>query len=116
VEPAFANLRAGIEKFQTESMECLRYSDCPQFEGFCEKIEVGATPTELEPVLHQFRCYLETLLGQVRMRAVLANVFPIDFGANDIQQSPDQNSSAQSYSPADFQDDSVIREILAIAV
>ncbi len=117
MKPAFANLRDGIEKFRTESMECLRYSDCPQFEGFCEDIELAATPMELEPVLHQFRCYLETLLGQVRMRSVLANVFPIEFGANDMQQlSPDDNSSMQSYSPGDFQDDGVTREILAFAV
>ena len=118
VEPAFANLTAGIEKFRNEGMECLRYSDCPQFEGFCESIQLAATPSELEPVLHQFRCYVETLLGQVRMRAVLANVFPVEFGANDIQQmtSPDQNSSTQSYSPNDFQNDSVTRDKPAIAV
>jgi hypothetical protein len=99
VEPAFANLTAGIEKFRNESRECLRYSDWPQFESFCERIQLAATPPELEPVLHQFRCYVETLLGQVRKRAVLANVFPIEFGANDIQQlpSPAQNSSTQSY-------------------
>lgn len=109
VEPAFANLTAGLEKLRNESMECLRYSDRPQFESFCERIQLAATPPELEPVLHQFRCYVETLLGQVKMRAVLANVFPIEFGANDIQQlpSPAQNSSTQSYSPTDFQDDNV---------
>jgi hypothetical protein len=118
VEPAFANLTAGIEKFRNESMECLRYSDCPQFESFCERIQLAATPPDVEPVLHQFRCYVVTLLGQVKMRAVLANVFPIEFGANDIQQlpSPAQNSSTQSYSPIDFQDDSVIRDTPAIAV
>lgn len=41
---------------------------------------------------HQFRCYLETLLGQVRMRAVLANDFPVQFGANDSFSSPTSRS------------------------
>lgn len=73
-------LAAGIEKFRNESLECLMYSDWPQFESFCERINVaGGSSTDLEQVLHQFRCYLETLLGQVRMRAVLANVFPVQF-------------------------------------
>ena len=34
-------------------------------------------------MLHQFRCYLETLLGQIKMRAVLANVTPAQFGADN---------------------------------
>ena len=118
VEPAFANLTARLEKFRNESMECLRYSDWPQFESFCERIQLAATPLELEPALHQFRCYVETLLSQIKMRAVLANVVPIEFGADDLQQLPssDQNSSVQSYLTADFQDDGVIRDTFAIAV
>ena len=87
-EAAFANLTAGIEKFRDESMECLRYSDSPQFESFCEKIQHSSALQELQPVLHQFRCFVETLLGQVRMRAVLANVFPVEFGGDNIQQTP----------------------------
>lgn len=118
VAPAFANLTAGIEKFRNESMECLRYSDSPQFEIFCERIQLAATLEELEPVLHQFRCFVETLLGQVRKRAVLANVFSIEFGGDDIQQSPSpaQNCSTQSYSRTDFHDDNVTRNTPAIAV
>jgi hypothetical protein len=71
----------GIQKFRNESMELLMYSDWPQFETLCERIDLHV-PQELPAVLHQFRCYLETLLGQVRMRAVLANVFPLGFGDN----------------------------------
>lgn len=117
VKPVFAKLTAGVEKFRNESMERLRYSDSPQFESFCERIQLAGTPQELEPVLHQFRCYVETLLGQVRMRAVLANVFPIEFGGDDPQQSLSsaQTSSAQSYSRIDFEDDTTSRNILAIA-
>ena len=82
-------LAAGIDKFRNESLECLMYSDWPQFESFCERINVaGGSSTDLEPVLHQFRCYLETLLGQVRMRAVLANVFPVQFSVNENSASP----------------------------
>jgi hypothetical protein len=82
--PACVNLSAGIEKFRNESLECLMYSDWPQFESFCERIAVTPSESaEFGSALHQFRCYLETLLGQVRMRAVLANVFPIQFGEGD---------------------------------
>jgi hypothetical protein len=85
--PSLVSLSAGIDKFRNESLECLMYSDWPQFESFCERINVSGTSSlELEPVLHQFRCYLETLLSQVRMRAVLANVFPIQFGADTTTQ------------------------------
>jgi hypothetical protein len=72
-ETALIGLRAGITKFRNESMECLMYSDWPQFECFCERINVSATDLPaLAGVLNQFQCYLETLLSQVRMRAVLA--------------------------------------------
>ncbi len=114
-----SSLTAGIEKFRNESMACLMYSDWPQFESFCERIKVPATSAaELAPVLHQFRCYLETLLGQVRMRAVLANVFPIQFGANDVRglSSSTQNTSASLYAPIDFQDGDVTWAERAIAV
>jgi hypothetical protein len=70
------------------------YSDWPQFESFCERIKVAApSPLELEPVLHQFRCYLETLLGQVRMRAVLANVLPVQFGAEEFMDKLEQSNT-----------------------
>ena len=73
-------LVGGIQKFRNESMELLMYSDWPQFESVCTQIDPQGHPKQLTAVLHQFRCYLETLLGQVRMRAVLANVFPLGFG------------------------------------
>jgi hypothetical protein len=79
-EATFASLVDGVQKFRNESMELLMYSDGPQFESICEQIHSQTEPQQLSAVLHQFRCYLETLLGQVRMRAVLANVFPLGFG------------------------------------
>ena len=90
-ERRFANLKARVELFRHESLECLMYSDWPQFEGFCERINSPEISTlELKSVLHQFRCYLETLLGQVRMRAVFSNVLPAHFGPHHIPQTPDE--------------------------
>lgn len=67
-------LNAGLEKFRHDGLEFLMYSDWPQFESFCERIFVCANdPTTLADILHQFLCYLETLLRQVKMRAVLAD-------------------------------------------
>jgi len=75
-QAAFGPLAEGVQKFRNESMELLMYSDWPQFENLCEQIDLQRGGQQLDAVLHQFHCYLETLLGQVRMRAVLANVFP----------------------------------------
>ncbi|MGI9068630.1 MAG: hypothetical protein ACR2HX_19785 [Pyrinomonadaceae bacterium] len=72
-EPVLTTLIDRLEKFRCESLEYLMYTDWPQFESFCEMIKIPKMqPSELGTVLHQFRCYLETLLGQVRMRDVLA--------------------------------------------
>lgn len=89
---AFSSLIARVKVFRNESLECLMYSDWPQFESFCEKISLPEISSfELESVLHQFRCYLETLLGQVRMRAVLANVIPAQFGADSGNLTQDEH-------------------------
>jgi hypothetical protein len=69
-----AELNLALERFRTESLEFLMYSDWPQFESFCERIRISANDSSsLGPVLHQFLCYLETLHRQVKMRAVLAD-------------------------------------------
>lgn len=71
---AAGDLEAGLEKFRNESLEFLMYADWPQFESFCERIQVLASDSSsLAPLLHQFLYYLETLLRQVKMRAVLAD-------------------------------------------
>lgn len=59
--------------FRQGSLRYLMYKDRESFERFLE--EVGAATrgkTELAPVLHRFAAYLETLFGQVNMRAALA--------------------------------------------
>ena len=75
-EPARESMVRGITKFRIQSMQFLMYADWPEFETFCEKaVSSLDDPQKLESVSHQFRCYLETLLGQVKLRAVLADVF-----------------------------------------
>ena len=98
----------GIQKFRNESMELLMYSDWPQFESLCEQIDSQPDTQQLRDVLHQFRCYLETLLGQVRMRAVLANVFPLGFGDNHF--------SSPNFGHAQLADGELDWNRLAVAV
>lgn len=114
--PSFAALGAGIEKFRNDSLECLAYSDWPQFESFCERIKLAGASPELEPILHQFRCYLETLLGQVRMRAVLANVFPIRFGTDEacVSAQNGENSTLLS-SGSDSEEVNPAWDVFAVA-
>ena len=119
VEPALSSLTAGIENFRNESMEFLMYSDWPQFEEFCERVMLSLVDLpQQKPVLHQFRCYLETLLGQVRMRAVLASVSPVRFGADDSVKLPaSAGQKPMAFSPSfDLEDDQTEWNTLAIAV
>jgi hypothetical protein len=96
-------LTARIDQFRNDSMECLMYSDWPQFEGFCDQIKMDVSDTgALAQVLHQFRCYLETLLGQVRMRAVLSDVFPIQYGADNVSQFRAVGEAVAEKGPAQF--------------
>jgi hypothetical protein len=94
-------LGAAILKFRNESMELLMYSDWPQFENVCARIHPQGDPNQLTAALHQFRCYLETLLGQVRMRAVLANVFPLGFG-DDHFSSPHMQAAQTGTAELDW--------------
>jgi hypothetical protein len=103
-----AALTNGIRKFRNESMELLMYSDWPQFESLCERIDPHQDAQQLPAVLHQFRCYLETLLGQVRMRAVLANLFPLGFGDNHF--------SSANFGHAQIADGELDWNHLAVAV
>lgn len=119
VEPALSKVVAAIEKFRSKSMGLLMQADWPHFEGFCESIKLSKTDLRLlEPVIHQFRCYLETLLGQVRMRTVLADTFPIRFGeVEDGQvQTPTNERFNSSSSVIDFRDEEQIWSTLAVAV
>src|SRR6266542_4242579 len=91
---------------------CADLSTLLKFVGACREL-----PLEPAPLLHQFRCYLETLLGQVKMRAVLANVFPIQFVVEQTDQSATaQDSSRPFNAPIDFRDDNISWDAFAIAV
>ena len=67
-----------LDTFRHGSMHYLMYRDWQVYERFVEEVEAADCIVELTPVLDRFACYLETLFGQVRMRAVLAN-YPFDF-------------------------------------
>jgi hypothetical protein len=112
-QTALSNLSDAVERFRNQSLECLMYSDWSQFESFCESIKVAeSSEPEFQPILHQFRCYLETLLGQVKMRAVLADVFPSQYGS-EVGGSVE---GSQLASTVHDQNDSAGRDPFAIAV
>ena len=68
------SLAEQIESFRLGSMRYLMYKDWQAYEALTEPIITsignGNSPMDL---LHSFGCYLETLLGQVKGRAVLAD-------------------------------------------
>ncbi|GAC1400987.1 MAG: hypothetical protein NVSMB56_16150 [Pyrinomonadaceae bacterium] len=68
-----APLLEKLDEFQTGSLRHLMYKDWEAYERFVEEIIAARGATELMPVLHRFSTYLETLFGQINMRAVLAN-------------------------------------------
>ncbi|HEX8501277.1 MAG TPA: hypothetical protein VF659_11910 [Pyrinomonadaceae bacterium] len=51
----------------------LMYKDWESLERFAEEVETARGAGELSRTLHRFEAYLETLFGQVNMRAVLAD-------------------------------------------
>jgi hypothetical protein len=66
------NVISSLKRFQQEIMHFLMYRDWEEFERFVDEIlktydELG----NLQPLLHRFTSYLETLLKHVSMREVL---------------------------------------------
>lgn len=66
-------LRAAMERFRDENLYFLFYKDMETVERFIEEVLVTTENKDLVPILHRFGAYLETLLGLVNMRVVLAN-------------------------------------------
>jgi hypothetical protein len=62
-----------LQTFEEGSLRLLMYKDREPFERFVEEAEAARDPAELAAVLHRFEAFLETLFGQVNMRAVLAD-------------------------------------------
>jgi hypothetical protein len=73
-----APLLERLAEFREGSLRYLMYKDWEACERFMEEVAAARGAVELSPVLHRFGAYLETLHGQVNMRAVLAN-HPFDY-------------------------------------
>jgi len=69
LEAVNAELRAFLDR----SLTLLFHKDMETLERFAEEIFATSEKNDIVPILHRFGAYLETLLGQVNMRTVLAN-------------------------------------------
>ena len=65
------SLNKSLRDFMNGTINFLFYKDTETFERFVEEILVTKQTKDLVPILHRFGAYLETLFGQVSMRAVL---------------------------------------------
>jgi hypothetical protein len=66
-------LHEALKKFMGTTVRFLFYKDTETMERFVEEIFVTRQTKDLVPILHRFGAYLETLFGQVSLRAVLEN-------------------------------------------
>jgi hypothetical protein len=64
-------LNSSLSEFMNGTIDYLFYKDTETVERFVEEISVAKQERDLIPILHRFGAYLETLFGQVSMRAVL---------------------------------------------
>lgn len=74
VEPEKAHIdemRDALRKFIAGTAKFLFYKDTETVERFIEEILVTKDNKDLVPILHRFGAFLETLFGQVNLRAVL---------------------------------------------
>jgi hypothetical protein len=65
-------LQGQLRDFLDSTIHFLFYKDMETVERFIEEVLVTKNKKDLVPLLHRFGAYLETLFGQVNMRAVLA--------------------------------------------
>ncbi|MFN0278900.1 MAG: hypothetical protein ACKVRN_09885 [Pyrinomonadaceae bacterium] len=70
-KPHIEALNKALREFMNSTFHFLYYKDTETFERFVEEILVTKQNKDLVPILHRFGAYLETLFGQVSMRAVL---------------------------------------------
>ena len=68
-----STLKSSIREFMLEPVTYLFYKDTETVERFVEEITITRNNADLVPLLHRFGAYLDTLLGQVALRAVLAD-------------------------------------------
>lgn len=74
-------LHRKLTEFSKTTLHFLFYKDMETVERFIEEVLVTRDNKDLVPILHRFGAYLETLFGQVNMRAVLVND-PFDYNAS----------------------------------
>ncbi len=66
-------LQKELREFMKQDVRFLFYKDTETVERFVEEILVTKQNKDLVPILHRFGAYLDTLFGQVNLRAVLAD-------------------------------------------
>lgn len=64
-------MNTALSAFMANTVHFLFYKDIETFERFVEEVSIVGERTDLVPLVHRFGAYLETLFGQVSMRAVL---------------------------------------------
>lgn len=67
------DLKKELVGFRDKNLYYLFYKDMETVERFIEEVVITSDKKDLVPLLHRFGAYLETLLGQVNMRVVLAS-------------------------------------------
>ncbi|MDH3530507.1 MAG: hypothetical protein OEQ28_13165, partial [Acidobacteriota bacterium] len=67
------SLRDQMREFRDNNLYFLFYKDMETVDRFIEEVLVTDDKKDLVPILHRFGAYLETLLGLVNMRVVLAD-------------------------------------------
>jgi hypothetical protein len=72
-EPPARQVLEALDAFGEGSQRYLMYKDWDALERFAEEIDSARDAGELSRTLHRFEAYIETLFGQVSMRAVLAD-------------------------------------------
>ncbi|HZH91209.1 MAG TPA: hypothetical protein VEX70_11400 [Pyrinomonadaceae bacterium] len=82
-----ALLLAHLKRFRDGSMCYLMYRDWEEYERFVKQVAGARRILEIGPALEGLTCYLETLLGQVRLRSVLTNLSFIVPDTDDEEQS-----------------------------
>ncbi|HEX8354052.1 MAG TPA: hypothetical protein VF611_14185, partial [Pyrinomonadaceae bacterium] len=71
--PPATRVLEAVSAFGEGGQRYLMYKDWEALERFAEEIDSARGAGELSRTLHRFEAYLETLFGQVNMRAVLAD-------------------------------------------
>ena len=71
-KPQLENLHRELNDFLNTTLHLLFYKDMETVERFIEEVLVTTDNKDLVPILHRFGAYLETLFGQINMRAILS--------------------------------------------